>query len=162
MRTWTGWPNLFTASRTMVTNAGYSVLAESKRLPLLWDKLSTSVRTLRNTFPECRDPRHVGSHEEEWVFKPAYSNTGDWVTEPSLLDQKSWRVIRANIMRQAKSWVAQRLFSTKAILANSTPLNYCIGIYTVNGKAEGAYVRVSHRPIIDYRERETPLLIEND
>ena len=38
----------------------------------------------------------------------------------------------------------------------------CVGVYTIDGRAAGAYVRLSHRPIVDYRAIDAALLIEPD
>ncbi len=155
-----GWPNLFASTQTMVTNPGYSVLAESKRLPLLWERLSSPAGTLQEMFPPCRDPREVNSNEEEWVFKAAFSNTGDDVIIPALLDKRVLRRIRREIKRHSERWVAQRrFFSLPVTAATGAPLYPCVGIYTINGKCEGAYARLSRGPVTDYRAMEAALLI---
>jgi glutathionylspermidine synthase len=157
----TGWHHLFSKSRTMVTNPGYAILAESKRLPLVWGQLSSPTDTLKAMFPECREPREVDSQEEEWVFKPAFSNTGDDVILPSLLDQATWKSLRATILRHPQRWVAQRRFLAARVRADSGEFSPCIGVYTINGKAEGAYVRLARGPVVEYRASEAALLIED-
>ena len=156
-----GWHHLYSKSRTMVTNPGFAVLAESKRLPLVWRNLSSSTDTLKAMFPECRETSEVDSQPEEWVFKPAFSNTGDDVILSSLLDQAVWKSLRATILRHSHRWVAQRRFRTIPVRADSGEFSPCIGVYTINGKAEGAYVRLARGPVVDYRASEAALLIEN-
>ena len=154
---------MFRPTRTVVTNPGYSVLAESKRLPLLWERLSSPTRTLEKLFPKCLDPCDIDGAEEDWVFKAAFSNTGDEVVIPALLDNDARRRIRRQIRRHSEKWVAQRRFYALPVATNSGALLYpCLGVYTINGKAEGAYVRLSRGPVTDYRAIEAALLIADD
>lgn len=157
------WPNMFGPTQTLVTNPGYSVLAESKRLPLLWERLSSPTRTLEELFPKCLDPRDIDSDEEDWVFKAAFSNTGDNVIIAALLDNDGRRRNRRQIQRHPERWVAQRRFVSHPVTAASGALLYpCIGVYTINGKSEGAYVRLSRGPVTDYRAIEAALLIAGE
>jgi glutathionylspermidine synthase len=158
-----GWPHLFGPTETVVTNPGYSVLAESKRLPLIWERLSSPTPTLEGLFPQCLDPRDLDSGEEDWVFKAAFSNTGDDVVILALLDNEAQRRILRQIRRQSDKWVAQRRFVSLPVTTASGALLYpCIGVYTINGKSEGAYVRLSRGPVTDYRALEAALLVTDD
>ena len=158
-----GWPQMFAPTQTVVTNPGYSVLAESKRFPLLWDRFSNSTHTLKEFFPSCLDSRDIDAGEDDWVFKPAFSNTGDDVVILALLDHDARRRIRRQIQRQSDKWIAQRRFVSLPVTASSGALLYpCIGVYTINGKTEGAYVRLSRGPVTDYRAIEAALLIADD
>ena len=40
--------------------------------------------------------------------------------------------------------------------------HFCVGVYTVNGKAAGAYVRLSEKPLIDFSAVDAALLLEED
>jgi len=158
-----GWTHMFSPTETAVVNPGYSVLAESKRLPLLWRQFSTVPATLANLFPACLDPRDVGAGEKDWVFKAAFSNTGDDVVIPALLNEHQRLRIHRQIRRQSNRWIAQRRFFTLPVSANSGDLLYpCIGVYTINGKSAGAYVRLSRGPVTDYRALEAALLVTDD
>jgi glutathionylspermidine synthase len=158
-----GWPNMFRPTRTVVTNPGYSLLAESKRLPLLWGRFANRTCTLERLFPKCLDPRDIDLGEEDWVFKVVFSNTGDEVVIPALLDEDARRRIRRQIQRQPEKWVAQRRFYSLPVGPASRALLYpCIGVYTINGKAAGAYVRLSRGPVTDYRAIEAALLVADD
>jgi glutathionylspermidine synthase len=158
-----GWPHLFSPTETVVTNPGYAVLCESKRLPLLWERFSSSTRTLEEFFPQCLDPCDIATGKEDWVFKAAFSNTGDDVVIPALLDNDTRRRICRQIRRQSDRWVAQRRFISLLVTASSGALLYpCLGVYTINGKTEGAYVRLARGPVTDYRATEAALLIAED
>jgi len=157
----TGWHNLFSKSQTMITNPGHSVVSESKRFPLAWAQLSSTTAVLRDMFPECREPHTVDSNEAEWVYKPAYSNTGEHIIMPALLDAPAWSKLRGSILRQRQNWVAQRRFTPLQLAADGGDVSPCIGVYTIDGKAEGAYVRLTRSAIVDYRACEAALLVEN-
>jgi glutathionylspermidine synthase len=157
----TGWHNLFSKSCTMVTNPGRALLAESKRLPLVWAQISSATDTLQAMFPECREPHAVDWAEEDWVFKAAYSNNGDHVVVPALLDVAVWTRLRRSILRDPHCWVAQRRFVTTRVAADGGEFSPCVGVYTINGRVEGAYVRLTRAAIVDYRACEAALLVEN-
>jgi hypothetical protein len=42
------------------------------------------------------------------------------------------------------------------------PRHVCIGVYTVNGRAAGAYARFSAKPVIDFAAVDVALLLEDD
>lgn len=49
-----------------------------------------------------------------------------------------------------------------ASTSTETVQHLCVGVYTVNGKAEGAYARLSEKAIIDFEAADVALLIEDD
>jgi glutathionylspermidine synthase len=158
----TRWWNYFRATRTPVYNPGTCVLIESKRFPLVWDDLSsTQLTTWRRLLPACADPREVPWRtDDSWLLKTAFCNTGDTVSARSLMTPARW----ANVARSARwfpgQWIAQMRFEP---LPLATPLGDvfpCIGVYTIDGRACGAYARISHGPIVDYAAIDVALLIE--
>jgi len=83
------------------------------------------------------------------------------VSIKGLMTNGAW----ANVARSARwfprRWVAQRRFEAIAL---DTPLGAvypCIGVYTVAGRACGAYARVSYGPVVDYAAIDIALLIED-
>ena len=56
--------------------------------------------------------------------------------------------------------MAQRRFESMPIPTPLGPRHVCVGVYTVNGKAAGAYVRLSEKPLIDFCATDVALLIE--
>ena len=74
------WQQFFRGGRTPIGNPGSAVIAESKRLPLLWDKLETQLPTWRALLPETCDPRDCAwRNDSSWLLKATMSNTGDEV-----------------------------------------------------------------------------------
>jgi hypothetical protein len=110
--------------------------------------------------PECRDPQSVGSADREaWVLKAAFSNTGDSVTIGNVLTPRQWDEALRTAVRQPRRWVAQRRFETAPLDSVDGPVYPCIGMFTINGKAAGAYVRLSRHQLTDGLAPEAPLLI---
>jgi hypothetical protein len=57
-------------------------------------------------------------------------------------------------------WVAQRLFESEPVPTPTGPQHVCVGVYTVDGKAAGAYARLAGKPVIDYTAVDVALLID--
>jgi glutathionylspermidine synthase len=154
------WRPMFAGGRTPIVNTGTAALTESKRLPLVWDRLSVPVPTWRRLLPETRPLAAAPwAQDEGWILKTAYCNTGDTVTMRSALPASEWRWRAWSARLRPRAWVAQRRFETVPIADHGVRVFPCIGVYTVDGTAVGAYARVSETPVIDYAARDAALLI---
>jgi glutathionylspermidine synthase len=159
----TRWSHFFRGGITPVANAAPAIISESKRFPLLWRQLSCPMSTWRALLPDTRDPRQSSwKQDSQWVLKTAMCNTGDSVTLPERLSPKSRLRTRLALALSPRSWVAQRRFQSIPIPTPAGPRHVCIGAYTINGKAAGAYVRLSEKPVIDFEAADVALLIEDD
>jgi glutathionylspermidine synthase len=157
------WEHFFRGGRTPVANPGVAVLSESKRFPLLWDRLTTSVRTWRTLLPETREARDAPwPHDDGWLVKSALSNTGDDVSIRALLTPREWRGVRWAVRLQPGRWLAQRRFESLPIETPLGSMHACVGVYTIDGRAGGAYGRLAHKPVIDYAAVDAALLLEGD
>jgi glutathionylspermidine synthase len=158
-----GWQMLFRAGRTPVANPALTPISESKRFPLVWDRLSADLRTWRALLPETRDPRNVAwSNDDRWLVKTAMCNTGDTVSIRELIAPKQWLQTRFSILLAPGQWVAQRRFESVPITTPAGPRHACVGVYTVNGRAAGAYARLAEKRLIDFAAVDVALLIEED
>src|SRR5262249_5529263 len=91
----TGWEGFLVGGRTPVCNPGQAVLTQSKRFPLVWDRLATPLPTWRSLLPETRSPRDVdGSREEDWVLKPALAHEGHDIGIRGVTEPDDWQRIR--------------------------------------------------------------------
>ncbi|HET9959302.1 MAG TPA: glutathionylspermidine synthase family protein, partial [Polyangiaceae bacterium] len=154
------WQHLLRGGRTLVANPIQALISESKRFPVLWDQLTTSLATWRALLPESRDPRGFNGASREWLLKQAYSNNGDAVILPE--NEPDWRWARLKARLRPNTWVAQRRFESLPFPTPIGPRHACVGVYTVNGQATGAYVRLSSDPVVDYRAIDAALLLMND
>lgn len=157
------WKCYFRGGSTPVANPAAAVISESKRLPLVWDRLYASMPAWRALLPETCDPRDVDwRNEKRWLLKTALCNTGDTVSVPDLMAPSQWFRTRLSALVAPRNWVAQRQFESVPV---STPVGQrhaCLGVFTVNGKAAGIYARLSEKRVIDYAATDVALLIDDD
>lgn len=158
----TGWANLFRGGHVVVANPVRAILSESKRFPLIWDHLDTGMPTWRQYLPETRDPREIAWNDSSWLLKTAMCNNGDTVSAREWLSRAEWFRIQLAARLHPSAWVVQRRFDSLPISTPHGSLHACVGIYTVNGQAAGAYVRLGRKPLIDYAAMDAALLIEDD
>ena len=85
-----------------------------------------------------------------FIAKSTYCNTGDDVSF-----RASWR---ARVQRGR--WIAQRRFENVPVTVDDAELDACIGVYTVDGEAAGAYGRVvRHGTFVDAYARDAAVLV---
>ena len=92
------WERYFHGGATPQSNPGYSLIPQSKRFPLVWDRLATNLPTWRALLPQTCDPREVNwrNHSEQWVLKPALGRVGEWIGIRGITADKEWRAIARN------------------------------------------------------------------
>lgn len=158
-----GWPHFFAGARTPVANAGSAVLTESKRFALVWPALQTPLTRWRLLLPESRDPREAPwRHDDAWLLKLAYSNTGDAVCHRSWMSPTAWRRVAWGARLFPGRWVAQRRFATAPLATPLGPRFPCLGVYAINGRACGIYARLGAGPVVNYTATDAAVLIEED
>jgi len=158
-----GWEHFIRGGRTPVGNPGLAMISESKRFPLVWDRLATSLSTWRQLLPASRDPREAPwQTDDRWLVKSAMSNTGDAVCIRELMVERDWRRARWNVWLCPNQWVAQRRFDSVPVETHLGPMHACVGVYTIDGRAAGAYARLAKRPLIDYESVDAAVLVQND
>jgi glutathionylspermidine synthase len=161
------WEPLLVGGRTPVANPGVAVLSESKRLPLLWDRLTVPMHHWRRLLPETRALSEAPwASDDGWLIKSAYCNSGDTVSIRSAMTKAQWGRRSWHARLRPRHWVAQRRFEVVPLAAAegsvSQPLFACVGVYVVNGSAAGAYARVTSGPFIDFAAQDAALLIYDD
>jgi len=157
------WNYFFRGGRTPVANPALAVISESKRFPLVWDESETDLPTWRALLPETRDPRDVQwSSDDVWLLKTAMCNTGDTVSIRELMQPNHWLQTRLSVLLRPTKWVAQRRFESVPVPTPVGPRHVCVGVYTVNGRAAGAYGRLSEKPLIDFAAVDVALLLEDN
>jgi glutathionylspermidine synthase len=157
------WNYFFRGGKTPIANPALAVISESKRFPLVWDGLENDLPTWRALLPETRDPRETQwSRDDGWLVKTAMCNTGDTVSIREFMRPNQWLQTRLSVLLSPNKWVAQRRFESVPVSTPIGPCHVCIGVYTVNGRAAGAYARLSKKPLIDFAAVDVALLIEDD
>lgn len=152
---------LFSRGPVPIVNPGVAAITESKRLPLAFPDLEARTITLRSLFPETRAPSAVDwlREPEEWVLKGAYSNTGDAVIFPERLSRSARVGLAARVLARPAAWVAQRRFRPVPISTPRGSAHAAIGVYAIDGKVAGAYVRIATSHIVDARALDVACLV---
>jgi len=154
------WRPFCTRSRTPISNPVSAVLVQSKRFPLVWDHLSTSLPTWRAVLPETRCPSILSARQlKEWVVKPALGRVGEDVAIAGATTERSLEQIHKAAKRRSSAWVAQRRFTALPISNGDREYYPCIGVFTIDGNVVGAYGRIGRKPLIDGDAQDIAVLI---
>jgi glutathionylspermidine synthase len=156
-----GWKHFFRGARTPVSNPAAALLPQSKRFPLVWDLLETALPTWRALLPPTRDPRELrGGTAEGWVLKPALGRVGDGIGLVGVTPAKVLERIRRSARRHPAWWAAQRRFEAEPLAVDGDSVYPCVGVFTVDGRAAGAYGRIARVPLVNYLARDAAVLVE--
>lgn len=157
------WKLWFSGSRTPLSNPGTCMLTQSKRFPLVWDDLNTSMSAWRSQIPETRCPSELRSvSEAEWVLKPAFGHGGSGIAIPGISSRRSYKKAAREAKRHPLGWVAQRRFEAVAVPTEQSLRHVCLGIFTVAGRAAGAYARIATKALIDHTAKDIAVLIRRE
>jgi glutathionylspermidine synthase len=157
-----GWRHFFAGAATPASNPAAALLVQSKRFPLVWDRLETPLPTWRALLPETVDPREAGWRRgglDGWVVKPALGRVGDGIGLTGVTGAKEWKAIDKDIRRHPAHWAAQRRFEAVPLATPQGPLFPCVGVYTIDGRAAGAYGRVAGKPLVDHLAQDAAVLV---
>jgi len=156
----TRWMRAIVGGRTPFTNPGSAVLTQSKRFPLVWHELTTSLDTWRSFLPETRSPDDATwEGDEEWVIKPALGHEGDRIGIVGVTHPERYDEIAREASRSPQRWVVQRRFSATPL---PTPLGLrypSIGVFVLDGQAVGAYGRLARQPLINDSAQDAVVLL---
>lgn len=156
-----GWAHFFHGAQTPLCNPATALLTQSKRFPLVWDSLETDLPTWRTLLPETHDPRDVDWRTSHgWVLKPAFGRVGELIGFPGVTAEKDWELIRRGARWHAGHWVAQRRFEAVPVKTDRGSYFPCIGVYTIDGTAAGAYGRIARHPVINHCAQDIAVLVD--
>lgn len=154
------WAYWICGARTPVSNPGYTILSESKRFSRVLKELDAPMPAYRSHSPESRFPTEISpSSQNQWVFKPAFGVAGRGVAIAGVTRKLAFSGAAEISRRHPMNWVAQRRFESVAVPTERGPGHVCLGIYTVDGSAAGAYARIKGKALIDNRALSIPVLV---
>jgi glutathionylspermidine synthase len=157
------WEPWFRESRTPLSNPGRALILQSKRFPLVWNKLKTELSTWRRILPESACPSQVRKlDQDEWVLKPAFGRVGEDVGIRGVTEANQYRAILRAARKREDLWIAQRRFEVVPILTENGDVFPCIGVFTVNGKMAGLYGRAAHTALIDHDALDVAVLVRRE
>lgn len=150
---------------TPATNPGACLVVQSKRLPLVWSALTRApAPTWRALLPETRAAGASALDEEleeSWVLKPALGRVGSDILLAGATSNKDRTKIIKDARRHPRHWIVQRRFHTLPLTNELGSFYPCIGVFTLDGRAVGAYGRIAKTPLIDHRAQDIAVLLEN-
>jgi glutathionylspermidine synthase len=156
------WQGYF-EGETVAANPASALLVQSKRLPLLWDKLGVDVPVWRSCLPETRDPRALAWQRDETILvKPAFGRVGEGIAWRGGVSHKEWRRTLAKVALFPRGFVAQRRFASKPLPSRDGLRHLCIGVFTIDGKFAGFYGRLSARPTIEKHAQDVAVLVREE
>jgi len=157
------WRPWFHSSQTLMSNPGTALLVQSKRFPLVWDRLCAKLPTWRRLLPQTCCPRSVSSREfSNYVLKPCFGRVGEDIILPGNTSKKLATQARRSARWFPASWVAQQPFQAIPISNGRGPRYPCFGVFCIDGKASGVYGRVADQPLIDQNAQDVAVLIESE
>ena len=141
-------------------NHPVAILTQSKRLPLVWDRLGEAIPTWKQLLPETADPRALSRQADGWIWKPALGRVGEGISVPGTMHERERQAIERAARRYPTDWVAQRRFESRPLKTpEGEAYHLCIGVFTVDGTCAGFYGRISPYPRIDAKAKDIPVLV---
>jgi glutathionylspermidine synthase len=159
LRPASSWEPWFCGGKTLMSNPGRAILIQSKRFPLVWNKLKTPLPTWQSLLPETKSPSDISSGSEHWVFKPVLGRVGEDVAIAGITEQRAYKEIVKDVKCHPNDWIAQRRFNTLPLETHSGVRYPCLGIFTLDGHAVGVYGRIAAKPLIDHDAQDIAVLI---
>ncbi|WP_162163972.1 glutathionylspermidine synthase family protein [Acholeplasma hippikon] len=143
-------------------NHPVNLLSQSKRIPVIWNKLDIDLTTWKSLLPHTVDPKVFFKDEslrKTHILKPNLGRVGEGV----MIDGVISKVDKEGIMKAAKkfplNWVAQEKFESVPLEVDGKLYHLCIGVFTVKDKCAGFYGRISTKPRIDEHAVDIPILV---
>lgn len=154
------WEPWFCGGKTLMSNPGTVVAVASKRFPVVWKEMDTRMSAWRSSLPETCCPGELkGGSVTDWVFKPALGSDGARVAIAGVTMRQAFKETVNQARRHPDRWVAQRRFESVALATERGPGHVCLGIYTVDGVAAGAFTRIRGEALINARSLWIPVLV---
>ena len=156
---WDGYFDTITTS----CNHPVAIFAQTKRFPLIWNKLEKEGISLENWkkyLPETIEVKKAKG-KDGFIFKPACGRVGEKISIQEACSKDEYKEILKDVKRYPKEYLAQKKFISKPVTdEEGKEYHVCLGSYTVNGNHSGYYARVSNLPRIDSNAADIPVLIE--
>ena len=150
-------------TETISCNHPAAILTQSKRLPLVWDRLGVNIPMWKAFLPETVNPELIRAFDEEWIYKPAMGRVGEGISIKEVMPEKERTRIEKEARKYPKEWVAQRRFHSMPLSTTERQAYHlCVGVFTVDCECAGFYGRISPYPRIDENAKDTPVLIAKE
>jgi len=148
---------------TVSCNHPVAILTQSKRLPLIWDKLGVKIPVWKELLPETKSPKDINPQNTDWIYKPALGRVGEGISIKDAISKKELSEIEKSARRDSKNWVSQQMFESVPVKSvNGENYHLCLGVFTIDGKFAGIYGRISLYPRIDSNAEDISVLVSKE
>ena len=153
------WEDFFAGGETLQVNPPEALLVQSKKFPLLFDRLQTPLNAWKALCPVAREITDAPLKSGRWVVKPVFSRVGEGLFIQGVSDPKENVKILKAARRNSRYWVAQERFDAVPLVVDGLDKYLCVGVYVIDQAACGIYGRIADRPLIDHRAKDVAVLI---
>ena len=116
--------------------------------------------TWKKLLPDTCCPTELDAKSaKEWVIKPVLGRVGVGVAMPGVTQDDAYKNTLAKARRDPTGWTAQGLFESVPVPTPHGLKHVCLGIFTVAGRAAGAYARMTAKPLTDGYAEEVAVLV---
>jgi len=137
-----------------------AMLTQSKRLPLIWDRLEAGHDLWKRLLPETKAVTGLDYNDPEYIYKPVFGRVGGGITIKEAISEKEFRAIKKEAAKRPKEWIVQKRFQSMPVTAgDGASFHLCIGAFVVNGEFAGFYGRISPYARIDEKAKDIPILV---
>lgn len=148
---------------TPCCNFPIAIFAQTKRFPLIWDKLENEgidLSVWKKLLPETLEVKNA-KNKNDYIYKPACGRVGEKISIKEACKENEYKNIISDVKKHPRKYLAQKKFNSKPIISTEgEKFHLCLGSYTVDGKHAGYYARISKLPRIDSYAADIPVLIE--
>ena len=156
---WQGYFDTVTPS----CNHPVAMYAQTKRFPLIWDKIEemgVDLSTWRELLPDTIEVKD-SKGKEDYIYKPACGRVGEKISIKEACKGDEYKKIISDVKKHPKKYLAQKKFISEPLLGkDGQEFHVCLGSYAVDGAHAGYYARISESPRIDSNAADIPVLIE--
>lgn len=156
---WQGYFDTVTPS----CNHPVAMFAQTKRFPLIWDKIEemgVDLSTWRKLLPHTIEVKDLKG-KEGYIYKPACGRVGEKISIKEACSSDEYKKILADVKKHPKEYLAQKKFISAPLIGeNGQEFHVCLGSYAVDGVHAGYYARISESPRIDSNAADIPVLIK--
>lgn len=156
------WQPYFSTTQVPLSNPGTAIVLQTKRFPLVWNRLSVNLSTWRKFLPETSRISNQARLDESIVLKPALGRMGEGIGIRGVTEDKEFVRIVENARRNSRQWVAQKRFTILPLDSEAGRKYCCIGVFTIGGKAAGFYGRVSDSPVIGQNAQDSAVFVDSE
>ena len=138
---WQGYFDTVTPS----CNHPIAIFAQTKRFPLVWDRVEKegiNLSTWRDLLPETIEVKKA-KNKSGYIYKPACGRVGEKISIEEASREDEYEKIIKDVKKHPKKYLAQKRFNSKPIISSEgESFHICLGSYSVDVNDACYYARI--------------------